>query len=70
MRLFQSVALAVTDIAAGTVVAALVGMYRLDWPNHQSAAWTTVCLIWVYVGAFGFSWVSALALSFVKKSPS
>jgi len=38
------------------IIAAIVGSFSDDWPNHQGAGWAAVVMVWLFVIHFGYSW--------------
>ena len=38
------------------IIAALVGKYDYDWPNHRPEGWTSVGFLLFYMLSFGASW--------------
>lgn len=38
------------------IIAALVGMYSGNWPQHTTAGWTSVVFLFMYMLAFGATW--------------
>lgn len=38
------------------IIAALVGIYSVDWPSHKAEGWTSVAFLLFYMLAFGATW--------------
>lgn len=38
------------------IIAALVGIYSVDWPSHKAQGWTSVAFLLFYMLAFGATW--------------
>lgn len=38
------------------IIAALVGIYSVDWPSHKAEGWTSVAFLLLYMLAFGATW--------------
>ncbi|KAJ5476066.1 General substrate transporter [Penicillium sp. IBT 31633x] len=38
------------------IIAALVGIFSVDWPSHKAEGWTSVAFLLFYMLAFGASW--------------
>ncbi|CAO3586614.1 unnamed protein product [Absidia cylindrospora] len=38
------------------IVAAIVGTYENDWPNHTREGWVAVAFIYIYIANFAYSW--------------
>lgn len=53
MLLVGSVVMFMSMVIAGIIVA----KFRSDWVHHSGAGWVAVAFIWVYIGAFGATWV-------------
>ena len=42
------------------IVAAIIGSYSDNWPEHRAAGWVAVVFVWFYAINFGYSWVRSL----------
>ncbi|TFY82254.1 hypothetical protein EWM64_g1754 [Hericium alpestre] len=42
--------------ACHLIIAVLTGLYEDSWPQHRAAGWGAVALVWIFAGAFGYSW--------------
>ncbi|KAA1467441.1 general substrate transporter [Dentipellis sp. KUC8613] len=42
--------------ACHLIVAILTGLFEDSWPAHRAAGWGACALVWVFAGAFGYSW--------------
>lgn len=38
------------------IIAALFGIYSVDWPSHKAEGWTSVAFLLFYMLAFGATW--------------
>lgn len=43
-------------LVSHTIIAALVGLYSGNWPQHTAGGWTSVAFLFMYMLAFGASW--------------
>lgn len=38
------------------IIAAIVASFHNSWPEHKAAGWAAVCMVWLFIVHFGYSW--------------
>jgi len=58
-RVGRKPVLTIGAIGMGTchiIIAVIVAMNIGQWDSHQSAGWAAICMVWLFVIHFGYSW--------------